>query len=64
MDKVLQLYCQSGVAIVRPPGHHAEEEYPHGFCIFNNVAVAAKYAINNHGLKRYYFSLHFTFLQL
>jgi histone deacetylase 6 len=52
VDNVLNKNCQSGVAIVRPPGHHAEEGYPCGFCIFNNVALAAKYAIENHGLKR------------
>lgn len=33
-------------------GHHAEPDEPHGFCIFNNVSVAAQYAIKNHGLKR------------
>jgi acetoin utilization deacetylase AcuC-like enzyme len=31
---------------VRPPGHHAHSDYPSGFCFFNNVAVAAKYAEN------------------
>lgn len=43
---------RSGVCIVRPPGHHAEEDMPHGFCIFNNVAVAANYAKQAHGLRR------------
>ena len=37
---------------VRPPGHHAETEKAMGFCIFGNVAIAAKYAIENHKLKR------------
>ena len=37
---------------IRPPGHHAETEKAMGFCIFGNVAIAAKYAIENHKLKR------------
>ena len=41
-----------GVAVIRPPGHHAEPEEACGFCIFNNVAVAAAYALENHSLKR------------
>jgi histone deacetylase 6 len=44
--------CRSGIAIVRPPGHHAEQDEAHGFCVFNNVAVAAQYAISVHGLSR------------
>ncbi|CAO1355069.1 unnamed protein product [Diamesa tonsa] len=52
VDEVLNGLSRSGVCVVRPPGHHAESDMPHGFCIFNNVAVAAKYAIENHGLKR------------
>lgn len=40
-------------ALVRPPGHHAEANRAMGFCLFNNVAVAAKYALNNLGIKRF-----------
>ncbi|XP_069687064.1 histone deacetylase 6 isoform X1 [Periplaneta americana] len=52
VDSVLHGESRSGVAIVRPPGHHAEEDEPCGFCMFNNVSLAAKYAIEMHGLKR------------
>ena len=41
-----------GAAVIRPPGHHAEEDEACGFCIFNNVAVAAKYAIETQGMER------------
>ncbi|MEK6744153.1 MAG: histone deacetylase [Nitrospirota bacterium] len=43
---------QSVFAFVRPPGHHAEPGRGMGFCLFNNIAVAAEYAIEKHGLKR------------
>jgi acetoin utilization deacetylase AcuC-like enzyme len=36
----------------RPPGHHALPARAMGFCLFNNVAVAARHALNNHGLER------------
>ena len=39
-------------AFVRPPGHHAERGRGMGFCLFNNIAVAAEYAIEKLGLKR------------
>ncbi|KAL7298532.1 hypothetical protein TKK_0008310 [Trichogramma kaykai] len=52
VDKVLNEECQSGVAIIRPPGHHAADDAACGFCIFNNIAIAAKYAVSKYGLKR------------
>jgi len=39
-------------AFIRPPGHHAEASRAMGFCLFNNVAVAAEYLLREHGLKR------------
>lgn len=39
-------------AFVRPPGHHAEADHAMGFCLFNNIAIAAAYAKKKHGLKR------------
>jgi len=51
-DLVLQNKFQSAFCNVRPPGHHACRARPMGFCIFNNVAVAARHALAEHGLER------------
>jgi len=39
-------------AFIRPPGHHAEQDRGMGFCLFNNVAIAAEYTRKNYGLRR------------
>jgi acetoin utilization deacetylase AcuC-like enzyme len=43
---------RNGIALIRPPGHHAEHNQAMGFCIFNNCAVAARYAQQKFGLER------------
>jgi len=48
---VLQGDAQNAFAIVRPPGHHAEPDHAMGFCIFNNIAIAAQEALAS-GLER------------
>ncbi|MEO0991069.1 MAG: histone deacetylase family protein [Pseudomonadota bacterium] len=52
VDMVMAGDVQNAFAAVRPPGHHAETEKPMGFCLFGSVAIAAKYALDHHGLKR------------
>ncbi|GAB0095288.1 histone deacetylase 6 [Sergentomyia squamirostris] len=52
VDEVVGGHSRSGVCVIRPPGHHAESDLPHGFCIFNNIAVAAEYAIQVHNVRR------------
>jgi acetoin utilization deacetylase AcuC-like enzyme len=52
VDLVLTKQHSSAFCNVRPPGHHACRARPMGFCIFNNVAVAARHALAEHGLER------------
>ncbi len=52
IEAVLQGELDNAFALVRPPGHHAERNRAMGFCIFNNIAVGAKYAIQTHELER------------
>lgn len=49
---VMEGKVDNAYAFVRPPGHHAESFRAMGFCIFNNIAVAAEYAIREYGLKK------------
>src|ERR671921_5892 len=51
-DLVLKDEVNAAFCSVRPPGHHACRARPMGFCIFNNVAVAACHALHEHGLER------------
>jgi acetoin utilization deacetylase AcuC-like enzyme len=52
VDLVMNNAYKNAFAFVRPPGHHAGPCYPMGFCIFNNVAVAAAYLLKNFNLER------------
>jgi acetoin utilization deacetylase AcuC-like enzyme len=52
IDLVVPKEFSSAFCAVRPPGHHACRTRPMGFCIFNNVAVAARHAVQEHGLDR------------
>jgi acetoin utilization deacetylase AcuC-like enzyme len=52
VDTVLSGTCTRAFCAVRPPGHHATAETAMGFCLFNNVAVAALHALDAHGLQR------------
>ena len=51
-DAVMAGELENAFCAVRPPGHHACRDKAMGFCFFNNVAIAAKYALERHGLKR------------
>jgi len=52
IDQIMQEKVSSAFAFTRPPGHHAFRDKGMGFCIFNNVAIAAKYLQNKYGIKR------------
>jgi len=51
-DAVMAGKVRNAFCAVRPPGHHAEKERAMGFCLFNNVAIAARYLQEEHRLKR------------
>ena len=52
VDAICSGNLTRGFAFVRPPGHHAEPNKAMGFCLFNNVALAAAYARQRYGLLR------------
>ncbi len=52
VEKTYRGEINSAFAFVRPPGHHAEKDRAMGFCIFNNVAIAARYALKKLGCTK------------
>lgn len=51
-DAVIAGELENAFCAIRPPGHHACRDKAMGFCFFNNVAIAAKHAVERHGLQR------------
>jgi acetoin utilization deacetylase AcuC-like enzyme len=51
-DDVIAGAVDNAFCAIRPPGHHARPSEPMGFCLFNNVAIAARHALDTHGLER------------
>jgi acetoin utilization deacetylase AcuC-like enzyme len=52
VDVVMEGKANNAFCIVRPPGHHASAARGMGFCLFNNIAIAARYAQRKHGVDR------------
>jgi acetoin utilization deacetylase AcuC-like enzyme len=52
MDRVIDGDAANAFCAIRPPGHHATRSQAMGFCFFNNVAVAARHALDARGLER------------
>ncbi|HEY5776856.1 MAG TPA: histone deacetylase family protein [Xanthomonadales bacterium] len=52
VDQIMSGEIRNAFCSVRPPGHHAEHDRALGFCIFNNIAVGVKHALEAYGLKR------------
>jgi len=52
IDALTEGTVDEAFAFPRPPGHHAERDHAMGFCLFNNVAIAAQYALTKKGMKK------------
>lgn len=53
VDSILRNDVQNGMAIIRPPGHHAMKAEYNGYCFFNNVAIAAQHALDYRGVSKH-----------
>lgn len=52
IDRCMSGEIDNGFALVRPPGHHAESNRAMGFCIFNNIAIGARYLEKRYGIRK------------
>lgn len=52
VDRIFTGKANNAMALLRPPGHHAEKGMAMGFCLFNNVAIAARYAQQNYEVEK------------
>ncbi len=52
VDAVAAGEIDNAFCVIRPPGHHAERDFSMGFCLFNNIAVAARHLLKSHGIER------------
>ena len=52
VEQVVRGQVANAFALIRPPGHHATSSQAMGFCLFNNIAIAARYALDNLGIQR------------
>ncbi|MCH8853563.1 MAG: histone deacetylase, partial [Planctomycetes bacterium] len=52
VDAVAAGEIDNAFCVVRPPGHHAERDFSMGFCLFNNIAIAARHLLKSHGIER------------
>lgn len=52
VEEVVKGRLDNAYALVRPPGHHAERDHGHGFCLMSNISLAADYALAKLGLSR------------
>lgn len=51
-DQLMTGTIHNGFGLIRPPGHHAEQNMAMGFCLFNNIAILARYLQHHHGLDK------------